>query len=89
MRKRLLILGLGLLGVWLLFFDSHSLVRRAQWHHELTTMQAENEALQRAIDTLTVQLDAGVSDEVVEQIAREQYGMQRPGETVYRVQGPE
>ena len=41
-------------------------------------MVAENIATQARIDR-------GLDDTTVEQVAREQYGMRRPGETVYRV----
>jgi cell division protein FtsB len=85
--RRWLIAGAVLvLMVWLTFFDSHSLLRRAQWHHEMSTLRAENEQLQARIDELEQKLQETSSDEVVEQIAREQYGMRRRGETVYRVE---
>lgn len=81
--------GLGLLVaglvIWVAFFDSHSLLRRYQWHQELETLSRENVQLQQEIDHLQQQLDRPLPDSVVERIAREEYGMQRPGETVYRV----
>lgn len=85
-RRRLIAVALALLVLWLLFFDSHSIYRRVQWHREYLQLRAENERLRAQIDDLSSKLEAGLSDEVVEQIAREQYGMRRPGETVYRVE---
>jgi cell division protein FtsB len=73
-------------GVWFLFFDSHSLVQRGQYYAEARELRAENAALQAEIDRLEAQLDAGLSDDLVEAIAREQYGMRHPGETVYPVE---
>jgi len=73
------------LAVWVLFLDSHSVADRVQWHQEHAELQAENERLQTAIDTLNARLKRPLSDELVEQIAREEYGMQREGETVYPV----
>ena len=84
-RKRLLLAGLIALGVWLTFFDSHSLLRRIGWEHERATLHEENRRLEAEIATLETRL-GDIDDTVIEQIAREQYGMRRPGETVYRVQ---
>lgn len=75
-----------LLVLWITFFDSHSLLRRYQWHRELDRLTEENDRLRQQIETLEHQIDQPLSDEVVERIAREEYGMKRPGETVYRVE---
>jgi len=72
--------------VWITFFDSHSLLRRYQWHQEYEELAQENEQLRQDIQRLETQLDQPLSDEVVERIAREEYGMKRPGEIVYRVE---
>lgn len=85
LRRKLILVGLLLLAAWITFFDSHSLVKRVRWHHEVNTLTAENKRLRLEADQLTARLREGLSDEVVEQIAREQYGMRRAGETVYRV----
>ncbi|BBM70009.1 FtsB family cell division protein [Rhodothermus marinus] len=86
-RRRLLVgLGLLLLFIWLAFLDSHSLYRRIRWSYEAARLRAQNEALRAQIDSLQQQLEHGVSDEMVERIAREQYGMRHPGETIYRVE---
>ena len=87
-RKRLFIAGLVLLGLWLLFFDSHSLVKRYTWHQELDQLRQENKVLEQRINELDRTLEEGLSAEDVERIAREEYGMRRPGETVYRLEEP-
>ena len=79
------VLGLGLL-VWVTFFDSHSLAKRIAWHQELSQLAVENAELEAQIEGLEEGLEATPSESVVEKIAREQYGMRRPGETVYRVE---
>ena len=76
----------AVLGFWIVFLDSHSLFKRVQWHREHSALQAENVRLAEEIALLEHQLATGISDEVVERIAREQYGMQRPAETIYRVE---
>ncbi len=72
--------------VWVAFFDSHSLLKRAQWHWEAQSLRAENDGLREDIQSVDRQLEALESNETVEEIAREEYGMHRPGETVYRVE---
>lgn len=86
LRRRIVLAALVLLGIWLAFFDSHSLYKRYGWHRERAALRADNAALEEQIQDLSAKLADGLSDEVVEQIAREQYGMRRPGETVYRVE---
>lgn len=84
---RWLLAGLAvLLLLWITFFDSHSLLRRYSWHAEHERLQQENARLEAQIDELQKQLARPLSDETVERIAREEYGMSRPGETVYRVE---
>lgn len=87
-RLRRWLLGgiLVALFVWIGFFDSHSLLRRYQWHQEHEQLAQENEELRRKNEQLREQLDRPLTDSLVERIAREEYGMKRPGETVYRLQ---
>lgn len=75
--------------VWLAFFDSHSLLRRYQWHQQHDQLTMENEQLRREIKRLRKKLDRPLTDSLVERIAREEYGMKRPNETVYRLQTEE
>ena len=86
LRRRLLLVGLVALIGWLAFFDSHSLVRRVGYYHELRQISAENERLKAENIELAEQVNEGLSDEMTERVAREQYGMRRPGETVYRLE---
>lgn len=83
--RRLLVGALAVVAVWVLFFDSHSLLRRARWTYELHVKQAENAQLEKDLERLQEQLESVDSPEVIERVAREQYGMRRPGETVYPV----
>ncbi len=72
--------------IWVSFFDSHSIYKRLTWHAESQKLAAENLQLQERIDDLDEQLEVGISDEMIEQLARERYGMRKEGETVYRIQ---
>ncbi|HEX8297675.1 MAG TPA: septum formation initiator family protein [Rubricoccaceae bacterium] len=85
LRSRLVATGLAALAVWVAFFDSHSLLRRAQYAHELGRISDENAAMAAANAEIEARIARGLDPETVETVAREQYGMRRPGETVYRV----
>ena len=90
--RRLLLFG-GLLALlaftWIAFFDSHSLLKRYRWHQQYEAVSAENQSLREQIQALDKKLDEPLSDETVERIAREEYGMKRPGETIYRIREQE
>ncbi len=85
-RKRVVLAAVTFLLVWLTFFDSHSLIRRIGWHQEYAALQDANEELQTQIEDLESELEKGLSDERVEKIAREEYHMKKPDETVHRVE---
>ena len=89
LRRRLALAGVLGLILWVAFFDSHSVWRRASYAHELDRLTEENAALATQNDALAARLDRGLDDATVERVAREQYGMRRPGERVYRVEAPE
>ena len=84
---RLLLIGLMFAGLlWFTWFDSYSLVRRAKWQREYEELVEENMQLRSEIAELQSMLENPPSDEAIEKIAREQYGMRRDGETVYRIE---
>lgn len=86
LRRRLVIGGLALLGIWFVFFDSHSLVKRIQYVNERAQLSEDVQRLRTANEELEAKVEAGLTDDVVERVAREQYGMRRNGETVYPVE---
>ncbi len=85
-RRMIAVVAVGLLGIWLLFLDSYSLYNRITWQRTSNRLRAENTYLQEQIRILEAKNAAELSDEDVEKIAREQYGMRLPGEMVYRLQ---
>ena len=84
-RAVLLGIGIGLVAIWVFFFDSHSIATRIQLMAERSELVADNEALQARIDALEIKLSRPPTDAEIERIAREEYHMSRPGETVYPV----
>lgn len=84
---RWLIVGLLALPIlWVTFFDSHSIVKRVRFSQEHARLVEENRQLRQKIEALQETLETSPSDETIERIAREQYGMHRPGEIVYRIE---
>lgn len=84
---RLLLIGLMFAGLlWFTWFDSYSLIRRAKWQRDYEQLVEENIQLRSEIAELQSMLENPPSDEAIEKIAREQYGMRRDGETVYRTE---
>jgi len=81
-------IGVFLAGafVWVLFFDSHSLLQRYHWQQELEATTRENAALREDIERLRTRLERPLPDSSVERIAREEYGMKRPDETIHRIE---
>lgn len=77
--------ALLIVAVWLTFFDSHSIANRIHWNREIAKIEAENSALREETAALEEKLKGAKSDALIEQIAREEYGMRKPGERVYRV----
>lgn len=84
---RWLVLGVAaLVAVWVAFFDSHSIEKRLRFRQQHARLTAENDSLRRQIEALQEKLQTPPADSTIERIAREEYGMRRPGETVYRVE---
>lgn len=79
----LLVLVLGL--IWVLFFDSYSVVQRLKWTQERDLLLQENQKKYQEQLRLQGQLNSADPDELNERSAREHFGMRKPGETIYRV----
>lgn len=72
--------------IWILFIDTYSLYTRYELHQKknalierTSELKAETTGLEEKIENLTDDAD------LLEKIAREEYGMRKPGETVYRI----
>jgi cell division protein FtsB len=74
----------GFVAVWFLFIDTYSLYTR----YELNQRKAELEQRTEQLRQETVELEDKLNEldsnpNLLERIAREEYGMRKPGETVY------
>ena len=80
------LVGGTILLLWVLFFDSHSVLSRVIWSREASSTEVRNEGLRAEIEDLKVEIEHAGDADAVERVARESYGMRKDGETVYRVE---
>lgn len=86
-RKQFLFTVLAaFLVIWFVFLDTYSLTTRVLLTKEKSDLIRKTEQLR----TETIELEKRIADlkndsELLERIAREEYGMKKPNETVYRV----
>jgi cell division protein FtsB len=76
--------------IWFLFFDTYSLFTKIQLENrkeELIERTAEYEKKAAQLDEKIEQLEN--NPDLIEKIAREDYGMKKPDETVYKVEKTE
>lgn len=72
--------------LWFGFFDSYSIWTRYQLEREKKDLIHRTEQLVADTQNLRLKIEALRNDpSLLEKIAREEYGMRRPGETVYRI----
>lgn len=86
LRRRVFAVGvvvIALAGMFL--FSNKGLLRRWQLASEKKALEQHLQELQHQEDSLRVLRDKLQSDPfTIEQTAREQYGLAKPGETIYR-----
>lgn len=74
------------LVLWFGFFDTYSLWSRFQLEKEKRDLINRTELLVHQTEQLRLKIESLQNDPaLLERIAREEYGMRRPGETVYRI----
>lgn len=81
----LMILG-GFIFVWFAFIDTYSLWTRYELSQRKDELKQKTEQLEAETARLKQQIQDLKSDPaLLERIAREEYGMKKEGETVYKV----
>ncbi|MEX0771315.1 MAG: septum formation initiator family protein [Balneolaceae bacterium] len=85
-KSFLISLLVAFVAVWFAFFDTYSLYTRYQLHQRKADLEERTEELRRETEVLEQKIDELESNpELLEKIAREEYGMRKPGETVYKI----
>lgn len=83
----LLFVGILALYVYVLFFNDNSYGHLRELHGEIKRLEIEKQQNQDTLDKYRELNRLLLSDkEELERVAREKYGMQRPGEDVYIVE---
>lgn len=81
----LLILG-GFLAVWFTFIDTYSIWTRIELSQRKTELKEKKKQLKAETLILKQKIeDLKTEPFLLERIAREEYGMKREGETVYKI----
>jgi cell division protein FtsB len=80
-----LILG-GFVFIWFTFIDTYSIWTRVELSQQKSELKAKKEQLKEETEILKQKIEALNNDPaLLERIAREEYGMKREGETVYKI----
>ena len=84
--KQLLLLALFAGGVYILFAGESGYLQVEARRTELQLLQKEVEALRTQNDSLRTMLDLLQNDAAyLEKVAREEFGMKKPGEEIYPI----
>lgn len=80
-----LIMG-GVLFIWFAFFDTYSIWTRIQLNQRMDDLQTKKKELRQKTVILKDKIeDLETDPSLLERIAREEYGMKKEGETVYKI----
>jgi cell division protein FtsB len=89
-RTILLSVFLAFIALWFLFIDSYSLLTRFQLESRKQELIERTAEYQVMTEELKVKINALENNpHLLEKIAREEYGMRKPGEVVYRIEPEE
>jgi len=86
-RLVLIVVGAGLL--YLLVFSDYGVIRRWRLAREAAAVETRLSELERRRSELQSRREEIGNDAALERIAREEYGMVRSGEHVYRLASPD
>lgn len=86
-RKSFLVLILGgSIFIWFSFIDTYSIWTRIELNQQKTELKEKKEQLKKETQIHKQKIETLESDPfLLERIAREEYGMKKEGETVYKI----
>ncbi len=80
----------GFVAIWFLFIDTYSVLTRVQLHMQKGDLIEKTEEYRQKTAELEQKIEELESNpDLLEKIAREEYGMRKPGENVYRIKSAE
>jgi cell division protein FtsB len=81
---------LAFFAIWFLFIDTYSLMTKFQLESKKDELIERTAELEKKTSELEQKIDALENNpDLLEKIAREEYGMRKPNETVYRIKPAE
>ncbi|MDR9416773.1 MAG: septum formation initiator family protein [Gracilimonas sp.] len=85
-KSFLILLLVSFVFVWFVFIDTYSLKTRWDLYSQKNELQERTIELQQLSEELKIKIEDLENDPaLLEKIAREEYGMRKPGETVYKI----
>lgn len=89
-RSWVIAMLVAFVAMWFLFFDTHSVLTKIELEKQKKELIERTEEYQRR----TAELEQKIEDlennpYLIEKIAREDYGMRKPDETVYKIKKAE
>ena len=76
--------------IWFGFVDSYSVLTRVGMNNQKNDLKQKIEELNASTEVLKTKIEHLHQDtQLLEKIAREEYGMRKPGETVYKIRRTE
>ncbi len=89
-KSFLIVLLSGFVLIWFGFVDSYSLLTRVELYNQKSDLKNKIDQLSTSTQKLEKKINNLHNDaQLLEKIAREEYGMRKPGETVYKVRRSE
>ncbi len=78
--------GLAFVGLWILFFDSYSILNRRKLIREIKTLEAEVKYYDEKSKADSTMIENLKDDEFLETYGREHFFFRKEGETVYLIE---
>jgi cell division protein FtsB len=76
----------GFVVIWFVFLDTYSIATRIRLSNERADLVRKTQQLQLETEELERKIsEVQIDSDLLEKIAREEYGMKKPNETVYRI----
>lgn len=84
--KNIYILTLVVFVIWMVFFDTNSLIIHSQYNSEIDDLEEEKEYYKKEIQKDKKAIEELSREEGIETFAREQYYMKRDNEDIYIIE---
>lgn len=85
-KSFLISLLIGFVVIWFTFLDTYSLYTKYQLESQKETLIKQTSELESKTDALEKKIsDFENNVDLLEKVAREEYGMRKPNETVYKI----